>query len=110
MLGLGSNLFPGLLWRFGSPHGIKGVHIKGQVIETALVVGQGSVDKGMKVYKLVDIVPNLLVGGMENMGSILMNLNPFHFLTVNIASHMMALVNNLDLFPPLIGLMGKDRP
>ena len=46
---------------------------------------------------------------MENVGTITVNLNTFHFFCVNIAADMVSLLKNQTGLAFLHGLMGKNR-
>ena len=61
----------------------------------------------VKLCKLVHIVPDFLLGGVENMCAVSVHLDSLHILCVNVASDMITLVDyqtGLSLFG---GLMGK---
>lgn len=45
-------------------------------------------------YDGVHEIPHLLVGGVKNMGAVLMYVNTLHTLTIDIATKLGALVNH----------------
>lgn len=80
----------------------QGVHVEREVKQLSLILGQRRVDVVVELRELIDIVPNLLVGSMEDAGSLLVNVNTFFFLTVDITADMVAFVDDLDIFPRLV--------
>ena len=55
----------------------------------------------VKLCKLVHIVPDFLLGGVENMCAVSVHLDSLHILCVNVASDMITLVDyqtGLSLF------------
>ena len=81
------------LWRHNAPHFIKGVHVEGQRVEFALVVGDGRVREAVELPKLGDIVPYFFVVGMENMGTVLVHVDALDILRVDVARDIGAFVN-----------------
>ena len=77
-----------------SPHLIEGVHVEGQVVELALVVGHGGVGVAVELDDGVNEVPHLLVGGVEDMGSVFVDVNAFDILAIDIAAQVGAFVND----------------
>lgn len=61
----------------------------------------------IELRKLIDIIPHLSIGGMENMGPIGMNMDALFFLTINISAQMFPAVNNKTFFPFFLSLMSK---
>ena len=55
-------------------------------------------------------IPNLLVRSMENMSSILMNLNSFLFTSIDITRDMISFFNNFDFFPFKAASWAKTTP
>ena len=58
--------------------------------------------------KLLYILPNLSIGCVENMCTVLVYLNSQLFLCINITCYMISFVNNQADFPLLLHLMGKN--
>ena len=96
-------LFRGL----DSPHFAECVHVKRQIIQFILVSGNRTVRIPVEFRKLLYIIPYFFVRSMEDMRSILMNLDPFHFFRVNVASYMRPAINHQDILASLIRFIGK---
>ena len=89
------------------PHLVKGVHVKRQVVHFTLVVGNGTVGVAVKISKLVDIVPNLLIRSMENVGAVLVDLDAVNLLRIDVSGNVGTLFNYLDVLAPLGRLISK---
>ena len=96
--------FPGCT---DSPHFAECVHVKRQIIQFILVSGNRTVRIPVEFRKLLYIIPYFFVRSMEDMRSILMNLDPFHFFRVNVASYMRPAINHQDILASLIRFIGK---
>ena len=96
-----------LLWRYDTPHLVERVHVERQGVQFALVVGHGGVREAIKLGKLCNIIPNLFIIGMEDMSTILMNIDPFNILSINISRNIRSLVNNKHLFTMCLSFMSK---
>lgn len=72
----------------------KDLHVEWQRVKLALVVGYRRVRKAVELGKLCDIIPDLLVVGMEDMCAVLMDVNALNVLGVNIARNIGAFINN----------------
>ena len=59
-----------------------------------MVIGDWRVDILVEFRKLVDVIPNRLVVSMENVGAKFMDLNARDFFRIDIARHVVALLNN----------------
>ena len=73
-----------------------------------MIVGKGTVGISVEGNDRVYEVPNGLVVGMEDVGTILMDVDAFDILAIDIAAQMWAFVYDeafLALFP---GLMGES--
>lgn len=90
-----------------APQLVEGVHVEGQVIELALIAGQGGVDKVVELGKLVDILPHLAVGGVEYVGAVLVYPYIVDELAVEVATCVLAFVNDEATFAGFGGLVGK---
>ena len=93
--------------RLDSPHLIEGVHVEGQVVELALVVGDGRVDEIIKSRELTNVLPNFFVAGVEDVGAILVNLNAFNFFGEDVAADVAALFDNETTLAALGSFVGK---
>ena len=106
---LAAYLLPRLLRRDDTPHLVEGVHVEGQVIQLAPVVGDGAVGKAVEAGKAVDVGPHLLIVGVEDVRAVAVNVDALHRLGVGVAGNMAAPVND-KAFPPRIRhFAGKHR-
>ena len=101
------NLGLRLLGGGDAPHLVEGVHVEGQVVELALVVGHGGVGVAVKLNDGVHEIPHSLVGGVEDMGTILVDVNAFDVLAIDIAAEMGAFVDNEAGLACLTGFVGE---
>ena len=96
------------LRRHDAPHLIKGVHVEGQRIQLTLIVGNGRVCKAVELGKPGDIVPDLFVVGVEDVRTILMDVDTLDVLSINVARNVGALIHDQHGFAVDLGLMGED--
>ena len=85
------------------------IHIKWKIIDLILINCHRRIYKMIKLRKLLHIIPDLSIRGMENMCPIFMHLNSTHFACINITCQMIPLVNHKARFPLLSHLVRKDR-
>jgi len=90
-----------------APHLVEGVHVEGQVVELALVVGHGGVGVAVELDDGVHEVPYLLVGGVEDMGTILMYVNTLYTLTIDVTTKLGAFVYDEAGLACLTGFVGE---
>jgi hypothetical protein len=107
-LTLFGNLSLGLSRGQDAPHLIEGVHIEGQVILLAFVIGYRGIGITVELDNGIGKVPDLLVGGMEDMGAILMDIDTLDVLTIDITTQMVALVDDQTLLAVKTGHAGKS--
>lgn len=98
-----------LLRRHHAPHLIKCVHIEGQGIELPFVIRHRRIGKAVERRKLIHIVPNLGIIGVENMRAVLVDLNALDFLRIDISGNMVTLINDQHRFPVCFRLLRKNR-
>ena len=55
-----------------------------------------------------DIVPHLFIIGMENMGAVLVDIDAFDVLSIDIPGNIRALVHNEDTLAVCLCLVGKN--
>ena len=91
-----------------APHFIKGIHVEGQRIQLTLIVGNGRVCKAVELGKPGDIVPDLFVVGVEDVRTILMDVDTLDVLGINVARNVGALIHDQHGFAVGLGLMGED--
>ena len=97
-----------LLRRYNAPHLIEGIHIEGQRVKLALVVGNGRVCKAVELSKLGDIAPDLFVVGVEDVRTVFVDMDALNALGVDIARNVGALIHDQHGFAVDLGLMGED--
>ena len=108
--GLGALLLDlggGLLGCYHAPHLVERVHVERQVVEPSLVVGHGRVGVTVEGHDAVDEVPHALVGGVEDVGAILVDVDAFHILAIDIAAEVWALVDDKAAGTSLMGEVGE---
>ena len=88
---------------------LEGVHIEGQIVDLAVIVGNGTVGVAVALRKLVHILPHCLAAGVEDVGTIAVDLNALYFLGVDIPGNVAALINHKACFARLFCLLGKHR-
>ena len=97
-----------LLRRDDAPHLIKGIHVEGQRIQFTPIVGNRRVRKAVELGKPGDIVPDLFVVGVEDVRTILMDVDTLDVLGINVARNVGALIHDQHGFAVDLGLMGED--
>ena len=95
---LGSKLFSCLVRGNGAPKGVKGVHVKRQVIKLTLIVCHWAVDKWHEGCVFVYVIPYFLVGCVENVGAVLVYLNAVYVFRVAVAANVAFGVDNKAFF------------
>ena len=86
----------------------EGVHIKGEVVQLVVVDGHRGVDVVVELTIAVDVLPDLLVGGVENVGAIGVDQNALHLLAVGVASQMGPAVDDETALAGGGHLLGKS--
>ena len=107
--------FGPLLFNFGgrffrchhTPELVEGVHIEGQIVDFPVIISDWGIDILVEFRKLVDVIPNGLVVSMENVGAKFMDLNARDFFRIDIARHVVALLNNQDALAFFGNFVGK---
>lgn len=84
---------------------VEGVHVEGQIIEFAVVVGNGTVGISVERYKAVHEVPYLFVVSMENVCTILMNVYAFHIFAIDVTTQVRAFIYHKAFLSLLRGLL-----
>ena len=108
--GLGALLLDlgcGLLGCYHAPHLVERVHVERQVVEPSLVVGHGRVGVSVEGHDAVDKVPHALVGGVEDVGAILVDVDALHILAIDVAAEVRALVDDKATGASLMGEVGE---
>lgn len=82
--------------RHDAPHLREGIHVEGQVVQLAFVVRHRRIDIVVELHEPIHVVPDFLIGRMENMGAVLVDADAFLFLTIDVASYMGAAFQHED--------------
>ena len=90
-----------------APHLIEGVHIEGKAVQLSVVIGNRRIGEPVELSEPCDIVPDLLVIGMEDMGAIDMDVDALHFLCIHIARDVGPLVDHQHLFSGIGSFPGE---
>lgn len=108
LLTLFIDLGSGLLWCQNTPHLIEGVHIEGQVILPTLVIGDRRIGVAIELDNRIHKIPNLFIRGMEDMGTIFMDIDALDVLAIDIAAKMRTLVDDKAALPPAMSHTGES--
>ena len=82
-----------------SPHFAECIHIKRQIVKLILIYRHRRIDIIVELRKLIYIIPDLPVRGMEDMRAVFVHMDPFNILAVNISRNMVPAVNDQTAFP-----------
>ena len=104
---LGVDDGPGLGGRGNVPQPGEGVHIEGHIVYLAVEIGDGGIDVVVEAAELVDILPDRLVRGVEDMGAILVDMDALHRVGITVAADVLPALHHQTAFSLLMGLMGK---
>ena len=99
-----------LLGSNDAPERMEGIHIEGQMIEPAAIVGERAVDVGHKLPIGVDVLPHLSVRGMKDVRAVAVHRDAAVVLRIAVAADVGAAVDDEALFAPLDRLGGEHRP
>ena len=72
-----------------------------------MVVCHRAVGIAVELCELVHILPHSLIVGVEDMGTVTVDIDVLHLFGVDIARNVAALVDDKALFPGLPGFMGE---
>ena len=92
------------------PHLGEGVHVEGHVVHVAVEVGDRRVDVVVELGEAVDVVPDVLHGGVEDVGAVTVDLDALDVLGIDIAGDVIAAVDDQDRLAGALGGVGKDAP
>ena len=102
------DLCSSLLRCYNTPHLIKCVHIERKAVQLPMIIGNRAVCKTVEFSKLCNIIPYLLIICVENMCTILMNVDSFNLLCIYISSNVRAFIDYKNRLARLLRLMSKD--
>ena len=89
------------------PHLGEGVHVEGHVVHVALEVGDRRVDVVVELSEAVDVVPDALHGGVEDVGAVAVDLDTLDVLGVDVAGDVVAAVDDQDRLSGALGGIGE---
>ena len=98
----------GLFRHHHAPHPIEGVHVEGQAVQLALVIGNRRVGEAVERRKAAHIIPHLFVVGVEDMRAVAVDVDALHLFGVDIAGDVRPLVDDEDGFAGGFRLLGED--
>ena len=75
----------------------------------SLIVGNRRINVIVKLRKLIDIIPDLFIGCMEDVSPILVDIDSFNRLAIDIPTNVFSFVNHLHLLAAFVSFVGKDR-
>lgn len=90
------------------PHLGEGVHVEGHVVHVAVEVGDRRVDVVVELGEAVDVAPDVLHGGVEDVGAVAVDLDALDVLGVDVAGDVVAAVDDQDRLAGALGGVGKD--
>ena len=82
------------------------MHIKGQGVQPALVIGDRRIDKVIELCKPVDIRPDGRIVCMEDMRAVAVHLDALDLLGVQVARDVGALIDHEAFLPGFVQLLG----
>ena len=90
------------------PHLGEGVHVEGHVVHAAAEVGDRRVDIIVELGEAVDVVPDVLHGGVEDMRAVAVDLDALDVLGVDVAGDVIAAIDDQDRLAGAFSGIGKD--
>ena len=90
------------------PHLGEGVHVEGHVVHVAAEVGDRRVDVVVELGEAVDVVPDVLHGGVEDVRAVAVDLDALDVLGVDVAGDVVAAVDDQDRLAGALGGVGED--
>ena len=73
-----------------------------------MVIGHRRIGETVEGGKLVHILPDFLVVGMEDVGAVLMHMDAFHCFGIDVPGNMIPFIDDQDFFPSSFGFLGKN--
>lgn len=90
------------------PHLGEGVHVEGHVVDVAVEVGDRRVNVVVELGEAVDVVPDVLHRGVEDMCAVAVDLDALDVLGVDVAGDVVAPIDDQDRLAGALGGIGKD--
>ena len=88
---------------------MEGIHVEGHVVKLVPVACDGRIGIAVELGKLLDVVPDLFVAGMEDVGSIAVYLDTLDFLRIDVPCDMGAAVDDEYRPAAFVRFMGEYR-
>ena len=93
-----------------SPHLVKCIHVEWQIVKFSLVVGNGTVCVAVEFHDGIHEVPHQLVAGMEDVRSVLVDIDAFDVFAIDVSAQLRTFVYD-ETFPTrLTGAVSECRP
>ena len=89
------------------PHAVKGIHIEGQVVKLAFIISDRTIGVAVELHNQIHEIPYIFVICMENVSAILMHVDAFHLLAVDITTKVWTLVYYKTFLAHLLSAIGK---
>lgn len=89
------------------PHLGEGVHVEGHVVHVAVEVGYRRVDVVVELGEAVDVVPDVLHRGMEDVRAVAVDLDALDVLGVDVAGDVVAAIDDQDRLAGALGSVGE---
>ena len=96
-----------LCWSENAPHLIERIHVEGQVILFAFVMGNRRIGIAIEGDDGINEIPHSLIVGVEDVGAILMDMDALDILAIDISTQMRTLVDDQTALTLLFGQMGE---
>lgn len=90
------------------PHLGEGIHVEGHVVHAAAEVGDRRVDVVVELGEAVDVVPDVLHRGVEDMRTVAVDLDALDVLGIDVAGDVVAAVDDQDRLAGALGGVGED--
>ena len=90
------------------PHLGEGVHVEGHVVHVAVEVGDRRVNVVVELGEAVDVVPDILHGGVEDVRAVAVDLDALDVLGVDVSGDVVAAVDDQDRLAGTLGGVGED--
>ena len=90
-----------------APHLREGVHIEGQIVQLVLIDRHGAVDIIVEFRKLIDIIPHFFVAGVEDVGTIFVDVDSGNVLRIDVSGNVLPAINHQATLPSAGHFSGK---
>ena len=87
---------------------MEGVHVEGHVVKLVPITCHRRIGIAIELGKLLNVVPNLFVAGVEDVGSIAVYLDTLDLFCIDISRDVGAAVDDEDRPAALMRFVGED--